>query len=582
MDEHNLKRGEEAISKEQKPSLTEVFSQSYPLWNDLFHYQIDYWQRSVLFFDTLRQRANDMMEHEQQGMPPPLRFRYELVLDGRTLEPKTNYALLKILEIDDVCFEKCFDPNKPPVIIVDPRAGHGPGIGGMKRDSEIGIALHRGHAVYFVMFYPQPIPHQTLADVLATMKQFVAQVKTWHQDQPPILYGNCQAGWMLALLASDCAGLVGPLVMNGSPISYWSSGEEEVNPMQLLGGLLGGVWLTRFITDLNDGILDGAWLVQNFELLNPTTAIWDKYHHLFDAVDTERERFLDFEHWWNGFYHFSTEEITATVENLFIGNKLERGEIAIHHDCVYDLKRIHNPIVIFASQGDEITPPYQALHWLRRIYPTTNDLKKAKQRIIYLLHPTIGHLGIFVSAKVVRFEHRAILEHCAAIETLPPGLYEMIITNPTGNPDCSKEQYEVYFKERDLAELCSSNPIEPFERVRKLSEANDTYYRALCQPWIQAISNPLLTFWLEKTHPMRLSRYVFSEKINPTMRLILLLAKAVEANRQRLEGTNLFKNNEQLFCEMIRSSLEAVRNERNNLMKHLFESLFGGDNKDKG
>ncbi|WP_457608796.1 DUF3141 domain-containing protein, partial [Legionella pneumophila] len=38
----------------------------------------------------------------------------------------------------------------------------------------------------------------------------------------PILYGNCQAGWMLALLASDCVGSVGLTVMNGSPVSYWS------------------------------------------------------------------------------------------------------------------------------------------------------------------------------------------------------------------------------------------------------------------------------------------------------------------------------------------------------------------------
>ena len=58
-------------------------------------------------------------------------------------------------------------PTKPPVIVVDPRAGHGPGIGGFKRDSEVGMALHDGHPVYFVIFFPEPCPGQTLADVLA-------------------------------------------------------------------------------------------------------------------------------------------------------------------------------------------------------------------------------------------------------------------------------------------------------------------------------------------------------------------------------------------------------------------------------
>ena len=43
-------------------------------------------------------------------------------------------------------------------MIVDPRAGHGPGIGGFKEDSEVGVALSAGHPVYFVIFFPDPCP----------------------------------------------------------------------------------------------------------------------------------------------------------------------------------------------------------------------------------------------------------------------------------------------------------------------------------------------------------------------------------------------------------------------------------------
>lgn len=559
----------EESSLKKSPSQFQTFS------TDFFEYQVDFWQRSILFMETLRKRANDMMEHEKQGMPPPLRFKYELVLDGRTLEPRTNYALLKIIEADDVCIEDCYDPTKPPVIIVDPRAGHGPGIGGFKRDSEVGVALHLGHAVYFVNFYPEPIPHQTLQDVLTTLRHFVESVKTWHGGKSPILYGNCQAGWMLTLLASDCAGLTGPVVMNGSPISYWSNSDEEGNPMQLIGGLSGGVWLTRLLADLGDGIFDGAWLVQNFELLNPTTAIWDKYYRLFSEVDTEQDRFLNFEHWWNGWYKFSEEEITTTVETLFIGDELERGEIPIHKDCIFDLRNIRNPIVIFASQGDEITPPREALHWIRNIYPDTEELKKAKQRIVYLLHPTVGHLGIFVSAKVIRFQHRAILEHCQVIETLPPGLYEMIIINPTGDPDCRKDQYQVQFEERDIKELCSSSSTKPFEKVRQISEANDQIYRTFLQPFIQMNSNPISALMLEKTHPMRVSRYVFSEKFNAMMWPILWLAPFIENIRQPVDQINLMKKAEGNLGEIVRSSLETARIMRNNNMKNLFEAIYG-------
>ena len=39
---------------------------------------------------------------------------------------------------------------KRPYIIIDPRAGHGGGIGGFKTDSQVGVALADGHPVYFV------------------------------------------------------------------------------------------------------------------------------------------------------------------------------------------------------------------------------------------------------------------------------------------------------------------------------------------------------------------------------------------------------------------------------------------------
>jgi hypothetical protein len=163
-------------------------------------YQRDVWQRTVLFWDTLRQRANNMLEHERAGLPPLLDFKSETLLDARRFARPVNYALLRITQIGDDCLDNCVDVNKPPVIVVDPRAGHGPGIGGFKRDSEVGIALHNGHPVYFVIFFPEPCPGQTLADVLHALRSFVEQVASRHPGKPPILYGNCQAGWVRSSL----------------------------------------------------------------------------------------------------------------------------------------------------------------------------------------------------------------------------------------------------------------------------------------------------------------------------------------------------------------------------------------------
>ena len=118
------------------------------------------------------------------------------------------------------------------MIVIDPRAGHGPGIGGFKRDSEVGIALHEGFPVYFVSFFPAPSPNQRLVDVLHAMRRFVDEVIARHPGQTPILYGNCQGGWAAMLVAIHCQGPVGTVVLNGSPLSYWA-GESGANSMRL-------------------------------------------------------------------------------------------------------------------------------------------------------------------------------------------------------------------------------------------------------------------------------------------------------------------------------------------------------------
>src|SRR3546814_8742980 len=99
------------------------------------------------------------------------------------------------------------------------------------------------------------------------------RISDWSSD----VCSSDLGGWAVALLAAECEGLDGPAVLNGSPLSYWA-GAEDVNPMRLAGGLLGGEWLTHLLADLGGGRLDGAWLVQNFESLNPANT-WRSEEH---------------------------------------------------------------------------------------------------------------------------------------------------------------------------------------------------------------------------------------------------------------------------------------------------------------
>jgi hypothetical protein len=534
----------------------------------------DSYERTVLFWDTLRQRADNMLAHERAGKPPLLDFDYEVILDARRFEQSVNYALLRITRIGDVCLEDCLDPDKPPVIIVDPRAGHGPGIGGFKRESEVGIALQEGHPVYFVIFYPEPTPGQRLDNVLNALRRFVEEVAGRHDRKAPILYGNCQAGWAMVLLAADCEGLSGPVVLNGSPLSYWA-GASGINPMRVAGGLVGGAWLVNLLADIGDGRFDGAWLVQNFENLKPE-AVWDKYANLYAKVDSERERFLDFERWWSGFYFLSRDEIMAIVENLFIGNKLEAGQVPICEGCTADLRRIRNPIVIFSSYGDNITPPHQALGWIPAVYQSTEDLKACNQRIVYLTNSHVGHLGIFVSASVARLEHRAILESLDEIGRLSPGLYEMKIDNPTANPDCHKPEYSVRFEQRDVADLHFEYPRSGFELVQKLSELNLELYSRTAGPWVRAVSTPWSAALIEWLHPMRTTRYMLSAAFCPPMSVVAAAARAVGVDRHPASPDNPFRSAEQSYLALVSDALTQARRARDTGYEQLFSLFYQG------
>ena len=57
------------------------------IWPDWYAYAVDTAQRSILFWDTIRQRGNDFVEHAQAGLSPVLHFAYETVLDGREFRP---------------------------------------------------------------------------------------------------------------------------------------------------------------------------------------------------------------------------------------------------------------------------------------------------------------------------------------------------------------------------------------------------------------------------------------------------------------------------------------------------------------
>jgi pimeloyl-ACP methyl ester carboxylesterase len=370
--------------------------QNLPGFSAVGEYWLDAWQRSVLFLDVLRERGNIYQEQSAKEVPHVLTFQAELVRDGRTLDRPVNYALVRITTPAGTRL----DPTKAPIIVVDPRAGHGPGIGGMKQDSEIGMALAAGHPCYFIGFLPKPMPGQTIEDVCRAEAIFVEDVAARHPEAEvkPIIIANCQAGWQIMMMAATNPDRTGPIMLAGSPLSYWA-GVRGKNPMRYLGGMLGGTWLTALCGDLGHGIFDGANLVANFESLNPANTYWSKAYNVYSKVDTERARFLDFETWWGSPVLLNAGEMQWIADNLFVGNRLSTGEIRTADGIRIDLRNITAPIIVFCSWGDNITPPQQALDWVLDLYDSDRELVANGQTIVYTMHQDIGHLGIFVSGQ---------------------------------------------------------------------------------------------------------------------------------------------------------------------------------------
>lgn len=139
-------------------------------------YMTDAAQRIVLFWDVMRQRGNQYREHLAETVPNVLDYKVELILDGRTLPRPVNYGLVRVVPPAGVEIDR----KRRPFVIVDPRAGHGPGIGGFKADSEIGVAMKAGHPCYFVGFLPDPMPGQTIEDVGRAEAVFLEKVIALH------------------------------------------------------------------------------------------------------------------------------------------------------------------------------------------------------------------------------------------------------------------------------------------------------------------------------------------------------------------------------------------------------------------
>ncbi|WP_034387431.1 DUF3141 domain-containing protein [Comamonas composti] len=539
-------------------------------------YATDAWQRALLYADIRRQRGNQYREHLAEEAPNVLNFGADLVMTGLDLPRPVNYGLVRIQPLPDTPE----DPGKRPFIVVDPRAGHGPGIGGFKPDSEIGAALKAGHPCYFVGFLPDPIPGQTIEDVMRAEAEFVRKVAELHPQSlgKPAVIGNCQAGWQILMTAAVWPELFGPIIVAGTPLSYWAGS----NPMRYGGGLMGGSWMTALTSDMGAGRFDGAWLVQNFENLDPANTLWSKQYQLYAKVDTEGPRYLGFEKYWGGHVFLEGEEMQYIVDNLFIGNRLATAELTTSDGVRIDLRNIRSPIVVFCSYGDNITPPGQALGWITDLYRDEEDIVAHDQTIVFATHDSIGHLGIFVSSSVGRKEHREFAAHIDVIDLLPAGIYRAEVQDrPADVParDVTDADYLMTIRRSGLAEVRDIVQPDPqserrFAAAARVSEINLALYRNTWQPWVRALSTPQTARWLQAMQPLRIG-YEWWSDAHPLAPAVKALAEQAREQRQPVDEGNPFLQWQEMVSRTVVQWLDGFRDQRDAMQAQMFDAIYG-------
>ena len=552
---------------------------SSDMFGSAMDYLIDAAQRTALFWDVMRQRGNQYREHMAEAMPNVLNYEAGLIIDGRTLKRPVNYGLVRIVPPQGMTI----DPHRRPFVIVDPRAGHGPGIGGFKADSEVGVIFKAGHPCYFVGFLPEPVPGQTIEDIARAEAIFLEKVIALHPDADgkPGVIGNCQGGWAVMMLAAIRPELFGPIIIAGSPLAYWA-GVHGKNPMRYSGGLLGGSWLTALTSDLGGGKFDGAFLVQNFENQNPANTLWTKQYNVYSKIDTEAPRYLGFERYWGGHVNLNSEEIQFIVDELFIGNKLAAGMIKTSDGTAIDLRNICSPIVVFCSKGDNITPPQEALDWILDLYDDVDDIRACGQTIVYTIHEKIGHLGIFVAGSVAKKEHGEFASNIDLIDTLPPGLYEAVFepkTDSTPGADLVTGDWLMRCEMRtldDIRALGGNDAADErrFATAARFSEVNLALYRTFAQPMVRSLVSAPLAEALHHMHPLRVQYEVFSDA-NPFIAPVAVVAEEVRKNRRPVASDNPFIAMQENVSKHIVAALDGWRDFIEAAAERTFLTVYG-------
>src|SRR5262249_54029953 len=240
---------------------------------------------------------------------------------------------------------------------------------------------------------------------------------------------------------------------------------------------------------------------------------------------------------------------------------------------------------VFCSRGDDITPPQQALDWILDLYDHDNEVIASGQTIVYTLHESIGHLGIFVSGKVATKEDKKLIGLMDMIDALPPGLYEAVITevdDHAENRELIAGRYLFSLKARTLGDIRALGGNDAademrFATVRAVSEINLGLYRTCVSPIVRNLATEQGAAVSRQLHPNRLRFEIFSDK-NPFMSAVAGWAYSGRFSRPPVSSGSPYGQTGRAVSDGIVKALDARTEARGAMVEQIFMATCGSPN----
>jgi hypothetical protein len=238
--------------------------------------------------------------------------------------------------------------------------------------------------------------------------------------------------------------------------------------------------------------------------------------------------------------------------------------------------------VVFCSKGDNITPPQQALNWVLDCYADVDEIRSYGQTIVYTVHESVGHLGIFVSGGVAKKEHAEFSSNIDLIDVLPPGLYEATFEakdEETASSDLVVGSWVMRCEARTLDDIQAMGGNSPederrFAAAKRVSEINLAAYQKFVQPWIKRMVTPQMAEMMRNLHPLRLQYEALSSQ-NPWMTAVKSAAEEIEEHRKPASKDNPFLAFQEQMSKQIVHVLDSWRDAQEALSETIFLNVYG-------